>query len=367
MTNTRRKVTGTLIVLGCLGLTGARLAPQGKTYFTRVNIWYENPGRILSTNYHRGGRIPAGTEVKILNYGNGKITFFDAGTGVMTLWHARRHSRISLEALFERHFSEENVTAEGGTFNKLTEDEKRNVLAGTVANGMSKEAVLMAYGYPPSHRTPSLDVDSWLYWVGTRTTKRVNFNSEGRVGEKRDAEQKEEVAKDPGLNPVGKEYYTGINMWHEGSSDIPSLNYHAGTLIPVGSKVRISSFGKGIIGFEGDGVGALRIVHSRRYRNISLHELFAQYFSETDVTAKDGALSKLTEEERANVKAGKVAVGMSKDAVLAAFGYPPDYMTPDLQHHIWKYWVGRSQIMALYFRDDKVQTIDPPPEGDSDR
>lgn len=367
MTQTPSKEIKTLIVLGCLCLTAAKLAPQGKTYYTKVNIWYETPGRILSTNYHKGGRIPAGTEVKILNYGHGKITFFDAGTGVMTLWHARRHSRITLDELFNRHFSEENVRAAGGKFEKMTGEEQKNIEAGVVANGMSKDAVVMAYGYPPSHRTPSVKVDRWIYWIGKHTTKIVNFNSEGRVGQNKVAEEKEEAEKAVELNPVGKEYFTRINIWHDKSRDIPSLNYHAGTRIPVGTKVKITSFGNDIIAFDGGEVGSHRIVHSRRHRNITLQELFTQYFSANDVNAKDGALSKLTEAEQASVKAGRIALGMGKEAVLMGFGYPPDYMTPDLQHHIWKYWIGRVKLVSVYFRDEKVHTIDPPPEEKSNQ
>lgn len=351
--------TRVLVALSCLALTAARFAPQGKTYYTKVNIWYENPRRILSTNYHRGGRIPAGTEVKILNYGDGRITFFDTGTGVMTLWHARRHSRITLQSLFDRHFSEENVRADGGKFDKLTEEEKTNIEAGTIANGMSKEAVLMAYGYPPSHRTPSLEMDSWIYWVGTRTTKIVNFNSEGKVGRNKVAEEKEPAEQVVELNPVGKEYFTRVNIWHDGSGEIPSLNYHSGTMIPVGTKVRISTFDSGRIGFDGAETGSHTIVHSRRHRDITLHELFAQYFAEENGNA---TMLKLTDAERAGVRAGTIAVGMRKDAVIMAFGYPPDYMTPDLEHHVWKYLIGRSGLVSVYFRNGKIHTIDPPAE-----
>jgi hypothetical protein len=29
---------------------------------------------------------------------------------------------------------------------------------------MSKDAVVMAYGYPPSHKIPTLDSNMWTYW-----------------------------------------------------------------------------------------------------------------------------------------------------------------------------------------------------------
>ncbi len=349
------------ILVGCVVLTAAKPAPQGKTYYTKVNIWYENPRRILSTNYHKGGRIPVGSEVKILSRGDGRITFFDSATGVMTLWHARRHSRITSEALFDRHFSETNPRAPGGEFSKLTKEEQQNVDTGTIANGMGKDAVLMAYGYPPSHRTPSTEQATWTYWVESRKTKRVNFNRQGKVGENKIEEEKEAPAE---LDPIGKEYFTKVGIWHDGSRDILSLNYHSGTRIPVGSRVKIVSFGNGRIAFEGAEMGAYTIVHNRRYRNVTLHELFSQYFSETDLDAKDSALAKLADIERKHIAEGTLAEGMSKDATLMAFGYPPDYMTPDLQHHIWKYWLKRSSMITVYFRNGRIYTTDPLLAGD---
>jgi len=53
----------------------------------------------------------------------------------------------------------------GGLYSKFNGEEKENIKKGTIAEGMSKEAVLMAYGYPPSHRTAALASDEWAYWI----------------------------------------------------------------------------------------------------------------------------------------------------------------------------------------------------------
>ncbi len=39
-------------------------AAEGQ-YYTKINIWYEKPSKIMSTNYHKGAMIPVGTEVEI--------------------------------------------------------------------------------------------------------------------------------------------------------------------------------------------------------------------------------------------------------------------------------------------------------------
>ena len=40
---------------------------------------------------------------------------------------------------------------------------------------MSKDAVLMAYGYPPDHKTPKLEDDTWSYWLGRSGAQRVGI------------------------------------------------------------------------------------------------------------------------------------------------------------------------------------------------
>jgi hypothetical protein len=40
---------------------------------------------------------------------------------------------------------------------------------------MSKDAVVMAYGYPPDHKTPSLKTDLWTYWENRLISITVQF------------------------------------------------------------------------------------------------------------------------------------------------------------------------------------------------
>ena len=173
--------------LSCAASTGGGQGQEGaagavtETAYTSVNIWMERPDAILSTNYHRGTIIPAGTAVVILRRRGDQIQFRTDAGAVYKLIHAKRHSTIDLEELFRRNFSKENVMAPNGKFSRLSEMEKRNVKAGKVALGMSKDAVLMAYGYPPSHRTASPSEDTWIYWRDRIMNFSVHFGPDGRV------------------------------------------------------------------------------------------------------------------------------------------------------------------------------------------
>lgn len=167
--------------LACLFGVSAVYAdnPEGKTYFTRANIWFENPQKILSTNYHKGAILPVGTKVKIDRYSRNKIKFTVVDKGpTCTFIHVRKHSTIDLQAFFDRYFSQENPMASGGVFHTFTKDEQENIKNGTIAAGMHRDAVLMAYGYPPSHRTPVLSSDFFTYWLDRFRKVMVTFKDD---------------------------------------------------------------------------------------------------------------------------------------------------------------------------------------------
>ncbi|MBA3018965.1 MAG: hypothetical protein KJ550_04670 [Proteobacteria bacterium] len=150
-----------------------------KIYYTSVNIWYESPDKIPSTNYHKGPKLPIGTKVKIISVGNRKIQFVPVDTSLtFTIVQQRKHCIIKLKELFDRYFSEKDILGQEGYLHNLTEKEKECVNNGTISHGMSKVAVLMAYGYPPSHKTPLLSSDVWHYWHSRFEMVDVHFKND---------------------------------------------------------------------------------------------------------------------------------------------------------------------------------------------
>jgi len=157
-----------MLIVGVMRVSLADSSPAveiGGEYFTIANIWYEYPEKILSTNFHKGAMIPVGTKVIIDYYGGTKIKFTGVNDETKYVYiHAMKHSKIKLNELFNRYFSKEDPMTPGGAFSKFTIEEQDNIKNGTLDVGMSKEATLMAYGYPPTHRTPSLKNNVWTYW-----------------------------------------------------------------------------------------------------------------------------------------------------------------------------------------------------------
>ena len=120
--------------------------------------------------------MPINTQVEIGTIRKNSFTFTDSDHIKYTIQIVRKYTPIPNEELFKRYFSQAKIDL--GKFNK---DELTNIEAGTIAAGMSKEAVIAAYGYPPLHTTPSLDRNPWKYWEGTFTNFYVFFSKDDKV------------------------------------------------------------------------------------------------------------------------------------------------------------------------------------------
>ncbi len=197
MSNVSRIIIVLFLVSVLFWAFSARAAEQvsGKTFYTTANIWYERRSQIESTNYHRGSILLIGTKVKIAEVFEG-TTSLDSALGPQ-IWERfirfddesgqsykfifmPRHAKegMTIWDFFRQYFSENNPTGDGGAFKALTAEEQKRVMAGEIAAGMSKAAVIMAYGYPPGHKTPSLKLDTWIYWESRAKTRTVYFSND---------------------------------------------------------------------------------------------------------------------------------------------------------------------------------------------
>ena len=147
-----------------------------KPCYLRVNLWDDPATRITTTNYHRGTMLPAGTQVRITRVTPREIAFTCKATGTQYTILPSRHVRESLQALQHRYFTEQDPLPTE-IYQRFTQTEKDAIRDGKIFKGMSKEAVLMAYGYPPSHKTISLELNAWFYWIDTR-----NFEADFQNG-----------------------------------------------------------------------------------------------------------------------------------------------------------------------------------------
>ena len=156
---------------------------EEKWFYTKVNIFYEKPGRVHSTNYHRGKVLPAGSLV-LISFAQGReIEFQDSKGRRFILLLVRKHSSesMTLRDYFDQQFSPEDPFRSGGPYQAFSEAERWSVKNGTIEKGMSRAAVLAAYGYPLSLETPSLEDDRWTYAVESLRRPMTVYFKDGRV------------------------------------------------------------------------------------------------------------------------------------------------------------------------------------------
>jgi hypothetical protein len=173
--------------------TSEKESKASSPIYTAYNIWkYKSARHMYCINFKSAPEfIPAGTRVydakivtKQVKAGEPTtakhIQFRIASTNEKVIIKMRHvwHPNVSLEDCFNRMFTSKNfeqITAE------FSEDEIEAIKWGEINKGMRKKAVLVTYGYPPEHRTPSLDNDSWIYWITTRKSIKICFDENDRT------------------------------------------------------------------------------------------------------------------------------------------------------------------------------------------
>lgn len=135
---------------------------SGNALYTQTNIWYEKPMKIFPL-FHKGVIIPVGTKVKIEDT-SGKALEFSREDGMRFRIYTKKYYSMSGDEMAKLLFGANNPTAKGGKFHSFSKMEREQIKLGQIKKGMSREAVIMAYGYPPTHVNPSLQADTWQLW-----------------------------------------------------------------------------------------------------------------------------------------------------------------------------------------------------------
>jgi len=152
----------------------------GATYYTQFVIRYEK-GTHLTTNFRRGASIPVNTPVKLLNITSKTIEVeVDNSSQKLLVKNVEKHTGDDVYRAFDKLFAKKKVN-----LSKFTSLEITHINSGTVANGMRKDAVIVAIGYPPITETMNLDSNLWVYWSGRYNKFNVHFKN-GKVSKVED-------------------------------------------------------------------------------------------------------------------------------------------------------------------------------------
>ena len=184
-------------LMGCAGpLDG--LYDESQTYYTAHNMWllnfpaatylYDDPGWIPAINYKQGDLLPAGTPIRSVQYiSRANRTTTRSGLRLIT------NEDLKLQILLDRHQVKAGLTIEDLFLKTLTleplsemtaactQEEIDLIRSGVLDVGMSKPAVLLSWGYPPIHKTPTLEQQTWTYWTSRFNTVEISFDAEDRI------------------------------------------------------------------------------------------------------------------------------------------------------------------------------------------
>ena len=130
----------------------------GQQYYTRYSFVYEK-GLYETTNYSRGELVPINTQVTVLSLGGETMVLQLATGGTVKVQNREKVSQRDMAQIAHAMLSPHPVPIE-----KFDEATANSIKSGILKLGMTKEQVVMTRGYPPGHKTPSLDGDVWTYW-----------------------------------------------------------------------------------------------------------------------------------------------------------------------------------------------------------
>lgn len=188
--NTKHIVLVAALCLNLLlvfSLASPACALEKQKLYIAYNIWLHKGGNMKFINFKSGSEfIPAGTEVKEVEiveppsgtYEDPYVTFTRVDNKKKYAIHFERryHPHKSIEDYKEMTFTPKNSSELTKGF---TENELAAITKGTVVDGLSREAVLVSYGYPPEHRTNVQSDNTWTYWMSKRQQKRIAFDGNG--------------------------------------------------------------------------------------------------------------------------------------------------------------------------------------------
>jgi hypothetical protein len=134
-----------------------------------------------------------------------------------------------------------------------------------------------------------------------------------------------------------------------------TTNYQQAGLLPMCTEVVMGEESSKELAFDVKSTGEKFLY---RYMASStpegLNANIAKYFGPKCDSA---ALAAMTGVNHQGILEGKALVGMSKQAVIFAIGYPPSSSTPNLSSERWVYWSSRSQSFGVEFTDSLVARV----------
>lgn len=146
---------------------------------TLTNLHPDEPrSRLFAVNYQQAGLIPVCTPVTLLERNAKRVLFRNDATGKTYEYYDHEAAGEPFGDHLARYFG---TACPRAALDALSELDRRGVARGRAFVGMSRQAVVLAMGYPPRRATPSLDAERWVYWTNRFNRVAVEFDETGHV------------------------------------------------------------------------------------------------------------------------------------------------------------------------------------------
>ena len=144
--------------------------------YTCCNLHYDKD-RISDANWRRAAMIPAGAKIKVTEYGSNKANVeIDGRPFVIVQDYGRKEE--SLQQLMQKIVVKGNPQAK---IARYPEKIRQAIHEGMVIPGMNREQVIISVGYPPTHKTASLESNVWNHWASRAGRYEVHWAGNGTV------------------------------------------------------------------------------------------------------------------------------------------------------------------------------------------
>lgn len=158
--------------LGILCVAGVSQEASAETVYAKHSFYAEKL-KHETTNYAAGTCYPVNSAFTIEKTTRRNIYIKSVKTGEeIVIKNGKKYTHLDIDGIKDRMFSSRKVKVSGSS--KVINAIKNC----KVIQGMTKKQVLLARGYPPSHRTSSLLSDRWVYWYKRFSNGAINFKND---------------------------------------------------------------------------------------------------------------------------------------------------------------------------------------------
>jgi len=184
-----RKQFGLVLVLALVwvGVQAGAASAAGRSGYLRYNVHVQDQVGKKGDHVYKASYtgwvdplppffiLPAGSAVTIESSRRGFVMVPKDDPKEILFEYQEKHMGMGEDEYLNRILSETPVDLK--RFGKL---DRQGIKEGKALAGMSKDGVLAALGIPPTHKTPSLEGNSWTYWKDRFRTQVIEF-ANGKV------------------------------------------------------------------------------------------------------------------------------------------------------------------------------------------